>query len=210
MKNFAITITRTCGSGGTTISKMIAEDLKIDLYDRKLLMLAAEDSGINERLFAAADEDTKKSLLYKVSKRVFDGSLIPPESDDFTSNDNLFAYQAKVLRELIRDESFVVIGRGADVVLKNFSNVLRVFLYAPFENCVEHEKEWESINTMEAKKRIAQVNSYREAYYKYHTGKEWRNPENYDLCLNSAKFGYEGCAALIEDTLDKMLKGELK
>ena len=79
MKNFAITITRTCGSGGTTISKMIAEDLKIDLYDRKLLMLAAEDSGINERLFAAADEDTKKSLLYKVSKRVFDGSLIPPE-----------------------------------------------------------------------------------------------------------------------------------
>ena len=59
MEHFVIAVTRTCGSGGTTISKMLAEAYGIHLYDRKLLRLASEDSGINEELFAKADEDTK-------------------------------------------------------------------------------------------------------------------------------------------------------
>ena len=70
---FAICITRTCGSGGTEIGKMLSEQLSIDLYDRKLLRLASDDSGINEKLFAKADQDTKKTLLYKVSKAVYNG-----------------------------------------------------------------------------------------------------------------------------------------
>ena len=65
MKNeyFAICITRTCGSGGTEIGKMLAQQLGIDIYDRKLLRLASEDSGIYERIFAKAEQDTKKTLL---------------------------------------------------------------------------------------------------------------------------------------------------
>ena len=98
MKNFVIAITRTCGSGGTTIGKMISNDYGINMYDRELLRLASEDSGINELLFLNVDEHVKKSLLYKVSKKVYQGELIPPESSDFTSNYNLFNYQAKVLR----------------------------------------------------------------------------------------------------------------
>ena len=58
---FALCITRTCGSGGTEIGKMLAQQLGIDLYDRKLLRLASEDSGINEKIFAKADQDTKKN-----------------------------------------------------------------------------------------------------------------------------------------------------
>ena len=119
MKHFVIAITRTCGSGGTTIAKMLANDYQIDMYDRKLLRLASEDSGINETLFAAADETTKKKPLFKAFKKVFNGELIPPESNDFTSNDNLFAYQAKVLKELTKRESYVVVGRAADYVLKD-------------------------------------------------------------------------------------------
>ena len=88
MKHFVIAITRTCGSGGTTIAKMLANDYQIDMYDRKLLRLASEDSGINETLFAAADETTKKKPLFKAFKKVFNGELIPPESNDFTSNDD--------------------------------------------------------------------------------------------------------------------------
>ena len=71
---FALCITRTCGSGGTEIGKMLAQQLGIDLYDRKLLRLASEDSGINEKIFAKADQDTKKTLLYKVSNLFITGS----------------------------------------------------------------------------------------------------------------------------------------
>ena len=71
-----------------------------NVYDRNLLRLASDDSGINEELFAKADEHMKQSLLFKVSQKVYKGELIGPESDDFTSNENLFNYQAKVLKEL--------------------------------------------------------------------------------------------------------------
>jgi hypothetical protein len=125
MKNFVIAITRTCGSGGTTIARTLAADYKIDMYDRELLRLASDDSGINEALFAAADEDKKKSLLFKASKKVYRGEIIPPESSDFTSNDNLFNYQAKVLKELTQNESFVVVGRAADFVLRDYPYLVR-------------------------------------------------------------------------------------
>ena len=48
MERFVVAVTRTCGSGGTTISKMLADDFGIDMYDRKLLRLASDDSGISE------------------------------------------------------------------------------------------------------------------------------------------------------------------
>ena len=132
---FAVAITRTCGSGGGSyIGKKLAKDFDIDLYDRKLLRLAAEDSGINEKIFAAADENTKKTLLYRVSQHVYDGSFIPPESGNFISDQNLFNYQAKVLRELLDAESYVCVGRAADFVLKDKPNVLTVYIDAPYEH----------------------------------------------------------------------------
>jgi hypothetical protein len=86
---FAVAITRTCGSGGGSyIGKQLAKAFDIDLYDRKLLRLASEDSGISEELFARADENTRKTMLYRVSERVYDGSIIPPESGNFISDEN--------------------------------------------------------------------------------------------------------------------------
>ena len=85
---FAVAITRTCGSGGGSyIGKQLAKAFDIDLYDRKLLRLASEDSGISEELFARADENTRKTMLYRVSERVYDGSIIPPESGNFISDE---------------------------------------------------------------------------------------------------------------------------
>ena len=80
---FAVAITRTCGSGGGSyIGKQLAKAFDIDLYDRKLLRLASEDSGISEELFARADENTRKTMLYRVSERVYDGGTIPPRSEE--------------------------------------------------------------------------------------------------------------------------------
>ena len=77
MERFVIAITRTCGSGATTIAKMLADDYSISIYDRKLLQLASEDSGINEALFGSADEKLKNTMLYRVSKKVYNGDLQP-------------------------------------------------------------------------------------------------------------------------------------
>jgi cytidylate kinase len=135
-KKYVITIARGYGSGGRTIGKMLSEELGIPYYDRDLLRLASDDSGINEELFAKADEKLKKSLLFKIARNIYKGELIPPDSDDFVSNDNLFNYQAKIIKELAETESCIIIGRCADFILKDYPNVVRLFVHAPLEDCI--------------------------------------------------------------------------
>ena len=149
---FAIAITRTCGSGGGRyIGRKLAEDYGIDFYDRRLLQLASEDSGINEALFVQADENTRKRLLYKVSRSVYDGRDIPPESGDFLSDRALFAHQAKVLRKLLDQESYVCVGRAADFVLKDKPRVLSVFLDAPYEDRIRREMDRQALSRARAR-----------------------------------------------------------
>ena len=196
-KYIAIAITRTCGSGGKTIGSRLADAYGIDWYDRDLLRLAAEDSGISEKLFANADENTRKTILYRASSHVYSGEIIPPESGNFLSDQNLFNYQAKVLRELLENESYVCIGRAADFVLRDRPNVVTIFLNAPYEYRVDYEVKRQGIPRGDAEQYIRRLDDYRNAYYVYHTGRQWKDPENYDLCLNTAALGIDGCVDLI-------------
>ena len=83
MENFVIAITRTSGSGATSIGRILAKNLGVELYDRNLLRLASDDSGISQELFARADEDQKQSLLFRVSQKVYKGGVIPPERQTY-------------------------------------------------------------------------------------------------------------------------------
>ena len=202
MDKFVITISRCCGAGGTTIGKRLAADLGVSFYDKNLLHLASEDSGINEDLFANADEKLKGSLLYKVSRKVYQGELIPPESEDFTTNENLFNYQAKVLRELLNEESYICVGRAADFVLKDKPNVLTVYIDAPYEDRIDREMKRQGIGRSQAIRYIDKLDHYRESYYKYHTGRQWKRVENYDLCLDSAAIGLDNCVEVIKKVIE--------
>ena len=139
-KNIVITIARQYGSGGRTIAQMLSERLGIHYYDKELLRLASEDSGINEDLFRNADEKIKNTKLFKIAHSVYHGELIPPESEDFTSMENLFNYQAKIIKKLAeQDESCIIVGRCAEYVLKDYDNVLSVFIHAPKEYCLNRQ-----------------------------------------------------------------------
>ena len=104
-QKIVICINREYGSGGRTIGEMLSEDLGIHYYDKEILKLASDDSGINQRLFEQADAKFRGTTLFRAAKKVYNGELIPPESNDFTSDQNLFNYQAKVIRELAEEES---------------------------------------------------------------------------------------------------------
>ncbi len=208
--HYAICITRTCGSGGTEIGRMLSAQLGIDLYDRKLLRLASDDSGINEQLFAKADQDMKKTILYKVSKAVYNGEKIPPESGNFLSDRNLFEFQARVLHGLLKKESFVVLGRAADFVLADEPSAVSVFLTASEKACQEREMEIMQTDELGVNRYIRSINRYRSDYYKYHTGRKWKNVENYDLCLRTDVLGYQGCVDVIVHYLETRLGMKLR
>jgi hypothetical protein len=181
---------------------MLSEELGIPYYDRDLLRLASDDSGINEQLFAKADEKIKKSLLFKIASNIYKGELIPPDSDDFVSNDNLFNYQAKIIKELASTESCIIIGRCADFILKDDPNLVRLFVHAPLQECINTMMGMTGKSEKEAEKQILAIDKHRAEYYKYYTGREWENAKHYDLCLNSSKLGFDKCVEIVKSYLD--------
>lgn len=201
MERFVVTIARGYGSGGRTIGKMLAEKLGVNCYDREILKLASDDSGINEELFARSDEKLKGSLLYKVAKNVYKGELISYDNDNIT-NDNLFRYQAKVLRELAQKESYVVIGRCADYILKDINNIIRIFVHAPMERCIDVVEDMSSLSRQEIEQFILKTDKYRAEYYSHYTGKNWNDARNYDLCLNTGELSFEKCVEIVKNFMD--------
>lgn len=195
MSNYVITIARSYGSGGRTLGRKLAEELGVKYYDRELLRLASDESGINEGLFGKADEQLKNSALFKIAKKAYTGEVIPPDSDEFVTNDNLFNYQAKVIKSLAEEESCIIIGRCADYVLKDFPNVIRLYCYAPLEDCIEREKNLSGLSEKEIVKKIQKIDKRRAEYYKYYTGNDWNDARNYDVCINTASMS---CDQLIE------------
>lgn len=202
MKKTVITIARRYGSGGRTLGKLLAEELGMNCYDREILRMASDESGISEALFGQADERRKKSSLFSiVKKNPYKGGVIPPESAAFVSDDNLFNYQAKVIRELAEQESCIIIGRCADYVLKDEEDVIRLFFYAPMEDCIARVMHQDGLSEKEAERKIEKIDSYRSDYYKYYTGKDWNDARNYDFCLDTTSMGYEKLVEVVKNII---------
>ncbi len=194
MDNVVITIARQYGSGGKTVGKMLAGELGIPWYSRDILKMASDESGISEQLFTQFDEKLKSGLFKRIlSPDIYTGELIPPESSDFVSAKNLFNYQAEVIKRLAKTQSCVIIGRAADFVLKDYPNVVSVFVHGSEEFNLARAMEQNSMTEEEMKKFIAKTDKYRAEFYKHYTGREWTDARNYDLCLNSSKLGFEKC-----------------
>ncbi len=198
MKNIVITIARQYGSGGRTVGEMLANQLGIHYYNKELSKLASEESGISEGLFLETDEKLRKTAFFRQPINVYKGELIGPESKDFTSPDNLFNYQALVIKKLAKTTPCVIVGRAADFVLKDYDNVLSVFVHAPHDFLMQEAGKVQPLKGKELENFCAREDKYRAAYYKHHTGHEWTDAMNYDLCLDSSKLGFEKCVEAIK------------
>ena len=119
----------------------------------------------------------------------------PKEHQDVykRQDDNLFNYQAKIIKELAEKESCVIIGRCADYILKDHENLIRVFIHADPKFCLDRSMERHSMSEREMARYIEKTDKFRGDFYRYHTGHEWYDARNYDLCLDSGKLGFERC-----------------
>ena len=202
MEHTVITIARSYGSGGKTLGKLLADELGIHCYDRELLRMASEQSGINEALFGKVDEKVKTMPLFRISKNIYKGEVLPPDSDDYTSDDNLFNYQAKCIKELAKTESCIIIGRCADFILKDEPNVIKLFFYASREDCIKRTMAQSGGTEREIIKKIEKRDKYRSDYYKYHTGRDWNDARNYDFCLNTSSTSYDKLVKVVKDYIE--------
>ncbi len=211
MKKFVITIERGFGSGGRSIGMAIAEKLGINYYDDEILRMASDESGIDMALFQKNDEkiSDKISFPFFGRKGVFAGGIIPPDSSKFASEENLFNYQARVLRSLHEKESFIAIGRASNHILADMENVFSFCFQAPFDVCTDVVMDRFAYSKSEAEKIIRKIDKERGDFYYYYTGKKWNDPAWYDLCFNTGKVSWDKCAEIlikyVEDCLGEKL-----
>ena len=199
-----ITVARGMGSGGRTIAKMLSEDLNYKYYDKDLIKLASEESGINEAFFGRVDEKLKGAFLRK--NGVYKGQLLKPDDSGFVSDKNLFNFQAKVIKELAERESAIIVGRCADYILKGKDELIRIFIYCDMETAIKNVVDMYGISEKEAKKIIEKTDKQRSDYYSYYTGNDWENARNYDICLDTSKMSYDTCVEIIMNYIQTVKK----
>ena len=191
-----ITIARKMGSGGKTIGKMLSQELGYKYYDKELIKLASDESGINERFFELVDEKIKNPGFFR-RKGVYKGALLDPDHPDFTSDGNLFNYQAEIIRQLADKEPAIIVGRCADYILKDREDAFHVFVHADESFRAERivTKYGESEKSPES--RLNEKDKRRRVNYQHYTGRTWGMAQNYDLCVDSGTLGEEQCADII-------------
>lgn len=170
MKNYVVTISRGYGSGGKYIATKLAQELGIKLMDRDIIKLASLQSGISEEVFGEYDEKVNKSIMEKYKTSVYEGTILPPEDKEYTSKENLFSFQARILLDMAQKENFVVLGRAANYILRYMPNVISVNIQAPLEDCVDSIMVKNNLIAKDAIKEIKSIDKSRSEYYRHHTG----------------------------------------
>ena len=198
-KKIIINIGRQLGSGGREIARLLANDLGYKFYDKELLNLAAKESGFSEKVFEKNDEQKGflRSLLCMHAPHIGDNSFY---KSDF-SQESLFLFQSDAIKKAATDGACVFVGRCADYVLREYDNVINIFITADMKQRIERVIKRHNCDDVMACKIINSQENERASYYNYYTGQKWGYAENYDLCINSSILGIEGTVAFIRDLI---------
>ena len=110
----------------------------------------------------------------------------------------MYDMQSEIILELAEKGDCIIVGRCADHVLESkHVDCLRLFICAPFDWRVHHRMEIENVDEKTAAALVEKTDKQREKYYTHYTARPWGLPENYDLCINSARLGIDRTASLL-------------
>ena len=200
---YNITINRLYGSGGRIMGKKLSQELGIPFYDEEILKMASEESAVGEQYFRLNDEKAGNNLFFRAVGGLRTSLEEPSIEEDLTSPENLFRFQAKMIRRVAEEQSCIIMGRCADFVLSaaGVENLVRLFVYADSTTCIRRVMEVDGVDTKEALRRVNRISRQRRDYYKYYTGKEWEDMSNYDLPINTTTLELEPAVQLVKEYL---------
>lgn len=194
-KHFAICIGRQFGSGGRTVSQILAKELNISIYDRTLLESAVKETGFSQEVFVKADESSRKG---KGIRSLFMNHLAGAhETSNFMSDESVFGMQSNIIKRIHEQEDCIFVGRCADYVLRDSDRILSVFLTADREFRIARLAAHDDTTRRQAESMIDEADRKRNTYFNYYTGRKWSDPSSYDICLNTSTIGIERCAEII-------------
>lgn len=203
---FVINIGRQLGSGGKAVGEAVARRLGIGVYDKQLINLAAEQSGLCPEVFERVDEKESRNLfstLVAYLRSPFVGSEYA--GSNVLSNDALFKIQSDVIRDLAEHESCIFVGRCADYILREHPRRVDIFISADDSDRVRRICTRTGCTAEEARTRMERGDAQRADYYNYYSSKTWGAASTYHLCINSSIFGDEGTADFILEFASRKL-----
>lgn len=198
--NYVITIARGFGSGGKDVASRLAAEMGIPWYEREILDMASEKTGLDLGIFKQVDEKLRRSAILKHVQTVQSTYLVEPSDKDFVSDENLFHIQAEIILTLAKTQSCIIVGKCADYILREHDNIVSVYIEAPRADCVKSIAEKLNVPEKRAHQLIKTTDAYRANYYRYYTrGRDWTNPINYDMTLNSGRVSRKHCVEVIKN-----------
>lgn len=181
-----ITIGREHGSGGWEIAQYISHILKTPFYDKEIIRLTAEQTGLTEEMIQGTEES-------EAGRRFFSWF---PVNGMASAYDQAIVAQAHAIRTLARKGPCVMVGRGADYILRDFPNVVNVFIHGDWEEKLRYLMEYYREDRETALHRMKHTDAARKSYYHYLTKGKWGNLKNYHLTIHSG-IGKEACGEIV-------------
>ncbi len=200
-----ITIGRQFDSLGGAVAENLSRLSGISYFDKEALIGRAEEHGISRDTFEKADEQATGSFLYSLAMSSYSGTGVHFGSGEMLITDRVFAIQTQEIKKIASDGSCILLGRCADHILSECDGLLKVFIHAPLEQRISnYMARTGETNVQIARKVIQKADKKRASYYSFYTGKNWGDPKNYHLCIDSSLLGAKGTAELINDLISKM------
>ncbi len=198
-KQLIISLGREYGSGGHVIAQMLADHYQIPLYNYNLMRNIADEKNLDANELEKYDEKRRN----KVFSRTVKGYSNSPE-------DNICKMQFDYLRKKSSEgESFVIVGRCAEEILKDNPIMISIFILADMDFKVRRTMEDKSLSWDDAQKKVLYCNRERKGYHNSYCKGKWGDSRNYELSINSSKLGLEETAEIIIQYIDKKLQKSL-
>lgn len=202
-----VTISREFGAGGSSVARLLADELGAEVVDESLVTEVARRLGFLERVVTAADERPEPYLdrllapLSYLAPSSMVGALSRPGEPLAAPRAAIISLTQEVIREVGRQGNAVVVGRGGAFVLRDHPNARHVLLRASVEARVEAEMRRSVVNDATARRRLREMDAARAAYIRELFDADWRDPANYDLVIDTGRLGFAGACRVIVASL---------
>ena len=201
-QKIVINIGRQFGSGGRIIGEKLSALMNIPFFDKELILIASQESGLGKEFFENFDEKSSHSIFGGLFglRGAFSDEMVP---NNFLSNETLFKIQSDVIRDLAEKQSCIFVGRCADYVLKDHPHCLNLFVCADIDDRIKRIAEKEHLTGNKAKELIEKTDKKRASYYNYYSNKVWGAASSYHLCINSSFLGIDESVDFIKEFAEK-------
>jgi len=191
-----ITISREYGSGGRSIGELLAKELGIPFFDKDIIQMVAEKSGLSAGFIEKSDENLPNTFLHNLKYSAY-STYDSISFYDTPVTDKVFLAQSAVIKELAAQGSCVIVGRCADYILREEPGLVTIFIRGSQKDRVARAVGQYGLPDEKAVDKIKKIDKSRTNYYKYYTNRQWGNIDNFDLAVNTSFTGIDGAVAVI-------------